>query len=74
VLAAPIGIYRVAGSRAYRGHEPGTEFGARLEPLAEARAIRRGSIELVDRMTPELERGSFSLPREWQTTKEDGRK
>lgn len=66
---APIGLYRVCGSRAYRGHEPGSEFGARLEPLAEARAIRRGAIELLDRMAPTIESGSFRLPRGWKTTK-----
>lgn len=68
-IADPIGIYRVSGARAYRGHEPGTEFGARLNPLAEARAIRRGAIELLDRIAPTLESGSFRLPLGWTTTK-----
>lgn len=65
-----IGVYRVAGSRAYRGHAPGTEFGARLKPLAEARAIARGDLELIERIEPTLEPGSFRLPRNWTT---DGR-
>lgn len=64
-----IGIYRVSGSRAYRGHAPGTEFGASLKPLAEARAIARGAIELLDRIEPTIAPGSFRLPRNW-TTKE----
>jgi hypothetical protein len=59
------GIYRVIGNRRYRGHEPGTEFSARLEPLAESRAITRGDLELVDRMEPELPRGAFRLPVGW---------
>lgn len=62
-----IGIYRVSGTRRYRGHEPGTEFGARLEPLAEARAIARGDLKLVERIEPTIEPGTFRLPREWST-------
>lgn len=63
------GLYRVAGSRAYRGHEPGTEFSARLDPRVESRALARGNIVLLDRIVPALEPGSFRLPREWETTK-----
>lgn len=68
-----IGIYRVTGERAYRGHSPGTEFGAKLDPLAEARAINRGRLELLERIEPTIESGSFRLPRGWITTSEEGR-
>jgi len=57
--------YRVIGKSAYRGHEPGTEFIARLERVAEGRALRRGSIELLERFLPSLEPGSYSLPEGW---------
>jgi hypothetical protein len=43
----PVNLYRVLGRRDYRGHEPGTEFPALLQPRAEYRAIERGSIERV---------------------------
>lgn len=59
------GAYRVTGARAYRGHEPGTTFEAVLDPAAEVRAIRRGSIELLERVTPALKPGSFDLPSGW---------
>jgi hypothetical protein len=58
-------IYRVVGTRRFRGHEPGTEFSARLEPLAVNRAIRRGAIELVEKIEPCLRRGSYTLPDGW---------
>lgn len=38
--------YRVAGTRTYRGHAPGTIFSADLDEEHEARAIARGSITL----------------------------
>jgi len=62
-----MGVYRVAGTRRYRGHEPGTEFGALLKPLAEARAIARGDLELLERIEPTIEPGTFRLPRGWIT-------
>lgn len=59
------GLYRVLGSRAYRGHEPGTTFEAVLAPTVEARAIRRGAVELLERVTPALKEGSYALPSGW---------
>jgi hypothetical protein len=59
------GVYRVIGHRAYRGHEPGTQFTARLERNTEARAIRRGDIQLLERVTPALLPGSFTFPQGW---------
>lgn len=66
------GLYLVSGSRAYRGHEPGTEFQARLESNAERRAVARGDIVLLDRLTPQLEPGSYQLPIAWHSTEEGG--
>jgi hypothetical protein len=66
------GLYRVSGTRAYRGHEPGTEFQARLERNAEQRAIARGDIILLDRLTPALEPGSWQLPLPTHATEEGG--
>lgn len=62
-----IGVYRVTGARAYRGHAPGTEFWGRLDVLAERRAVARGDIVVLDRIVPQLEPGSFALPRDWST-------
>jgi len=62
------GLYRVIGERRNRGHEPGTEFSARLNAMAEARAVRRGDIELVDRIEPMLRPGSYTLPDGWEAT------
>jgi len=66
----PFGLYRVVGNRRYRGHEPGTEFTARLEPLAENRAVRRGDIVLLDRLEPIIRAGSYTLPHGWESPKE----
>lgn len=60
-----IGHYRVVGKRAYRKHEPGTEFWARLDVNAERRAIDRGDIVLLDRLIPRVEPGSFVFPDDW---------
>ena len=58
------GVYKVVSSRRYRGHQPGDLFEARLEPRAEARAIGRGDIVLIERVTPALQPGSWTLPKE----------
>lgn len=39
--------YKVTGTTAYMGHQPGEEFDADLDDDAEARALERGSIEIV---------------------------
>jgi hypothetical protein len=59
------GLYKVCGRRKYRGHDPGSLFEAVLQPLAEARAIRRGDIILLERITPRVQPGSYQLPRDW---------
>ena len=58
------GRYRVTGTREYRGHAPGQEFVASLERRAEGRAILRGDITLVERVTPELP-ARWGLPEGW---------
>lgn len=59
------GLYEVTGRRPYRGHKPGTRFEARLEPMAEKRAVRRGDITLLERVVPTLAPGSTRLPDDW---------
>ena len=44
------GLYEVVGSRRYRGHRPGDLFEAVLDSRAEARAIGRGDIALLERI------------------------
>lgn len=58
------GEYKVIGRREYRGHKPGSVFAAQLEPLAEERAIRRGDIRLIRRVTPTIPEGAV-LPDSW---------
>lgn len=57
------GFFRVVGNRAYRGHEPGEEFPARLEPRAEYRAVQRGSIVRIGSVLPKPEH--YVFPRGW---------
>lgn len=59
------GIYLVTGNRQYRGHSPGDMFEAKLDPAVERRAIQRGAIQLLDRVTPALAPGSYRLPPDW---------
>lgn len=56
------GRYRVIGTRCYREHRPGDLFEAQLDPGAEARAIGRGDIELVERIKFTVQPGSYELP------------
>ena len=58
------GKYRVVSQRRYRGHQPGDLFEAVLDDRAEARAIGRGDIVLLERVTPALQPGSWTLPKE----------
>lgn len=54
------GRYLVGGSHEYRGHKPGQIFEAFIDPAAEARAIERGHIELLERVTVRV--GEHSVP------------
>lgn len=58
-------VYKVGARRGYRGHAPGTVFEAVLDPAAERRAIERGDIRIVQRITPSLRPGSYLLPDGW---------
>ena len=58
------GVYKVVGRRRYRGHRPGDLFEARLDPGAEARAIGRGDIVLIERIIPAVQPGSYRFPAE----------
>lgn len=59
------GRYRVTGSRAYRGHPPGSEFDAKIASTVEARAIRRGDIALLERVIPSIVSENLALPKGW---------
>ncbi len=69
-----LGRYRVTGKRAYRHHQPGQEFEARLDRAAEARAIARGSIELLSVIPDDLIPGSYRLPQRPPSTSNKERK
>jgi hypothetical protein len=58
-----LGLYRVVGTRDYRGHPQGTEFPARLDPRAARRAIQRGSIAYLGPTVLEPQR--FTFPHGW---------
>jgi hypothetical protein len=62
-----MGRYQVVGKRAYRDHAPGAMFEAVLDPDAEARAISRGSIRLIERLPADLPAGKYRLPLGWPT-------
>jgi len=59
------GEYLVVGTREYRGHKPGETFEAELDRFAEERAITRGDIRLLKRMTPGVQPGSYTFPDGW---------
>lgn len=60
-----LGLYEVIGKRAYRGHQPGALFEARLDRNAEGRAIQRGAIRLLERIANDLLSGTYRLPDGW---------
>jgi hypothetical protein len=57
-------VYTVTRDRHFRGHLPGVTFTARLQPVAEQRAIALGRIKLLERVTPSLP-DRFELPEGW---------
>ena len=59
------GRYKVIDKRDFRGHPQGTEFVARLEANQERRALARGAITLLARVTPALEPGTYTFPDGW---------
>ena len=58
-------IYRVTGQTAYRERKPGETFEASLAPDVEARALKRGAIEIIERSTPRIQPGKWKLPDGW---------
>jgi hypothetical protein len=63
-----LGVYEVIGPRAYRENPPGSRFEARLDRNAEARAVERGSIRLLERVAEDLPTGKYRLPTGWPGT------
>lgn len=61
--------YLVTG-RSYRGHTAGETFEATLDPAAEARALSRGDITVLEHGTPTIQPGSYRLPDAWSNTTE----
>jgi hypothetical protein len=59
------GEYLVTGKREYRGNTPGITFVAKLDRNAEIRAVNRGSISLLRRISPTLIPGSYEMPGGW---------
>jgi hypothetical protein len=43
-----------------------------LKADAEARALARGDIQIVNRSTPSLQPGSFKCPQGWQPQEQEG--
>ena len=71
-MRQPIGKYLVTGQTAYRGHEPGVTFIARLDVNSARRALERGDIQLLELVVDKLEPGSYRLPQGWLTNETGG--
>ncbi len=65
-------LYRVSGSQRYRGYSQGDIFVGELEPQIEARAVQRGSIEIVETGPVSLDATRAVLPRGWIQPLEEG--
>lgn len=65
-------VYKVTGRLAYRGHQPGTVFETTLDPNAEARAIARRNIRVIEKSKPTLRPGSYTLPTGWVNSTKEG--
>jgi hypothetical protein len=59
------GLYEVTQNHTYRGRAAGEQFEGRMDRGAEARAVMRGVIRLIDTLTPALVPGSYVFPRGW---------
>lgn len=64
-------VYRIGRKRGYAGHPPGSVVEMVLDPAAEKRALARGDIVVVERRTPSIQPGSYTLPRGWANQKEE---
>jgi hypothetical protein len=58
-----VSVYKVTGRADFDGYPPGSTFEAVLDENKAHRAIRRGSIQLVEESKPTLVPGSYRLPR-----------
>lgn len=58
-------LYLVTGTTSYREHEPGQTFEASLPPDVEARALKRGAIEILERSTPRIQPSRWRPPDGW---------
>ena len=65
------GEYEVVGHRRYRDHNPRDRFIATLEQGAETRALQRGDIALIRRITPQVPPG-YVLPDGWLNNEKEG--
>ena len=65
-----LGLYEVMGKLSYRDHRPGETFVARLDRGAEARAVHRGNIRLLELIEPTLPQ-QHGLPDGWITAEPD---
>jgi len=57
-----VSVFLVSGATSFDGYNPGETFETVLDPDLETRAIRRGSLTLIERSTPVLQPGSYRLP------------
>jgi hypothetical protein len=64
-------LYEVLNPRGYRGHSRGAQFEGLLEPDAERRALARGDIRVLQRVTPSVRPGTFTLPQGWTNQYEE---
>lgn len=58
------GAWLVVGKRAYRGHDPGTEFEASIPAAPAKRALVRGDIRLLEEFVP-APPAEHQLPEGW---------
>ena len=65
-------VYQVIGRLGYKGHKPGEQFEAVLDPMVERRAIARRNIRLISNTKPKLQPGSYRLPAGWGTPLKEG--
>ena len=57
-----LGRYEVIGSREYRGNGRGSVFEAKIPPGPERRAVLRGDIRLLSRVTATIPPGALTMP------------
>lgn len=63
--------YEVTRATGYAGFAPGSVFEAVLKKQAEARALQRGDIRLIERSTPPLQPANYAMPAGWLNQQEE---